>query len=123
MIRFVKIKFGLGPLTLNELTPEEAAQYLEAVQRHSSRGSIPVMVEEPNIIPTPEDESEDGSEEENEGNSLESERESEEESEPSDIRGSEEDNARNSENSERGVKKRVSQVPHPHEVVGVVVRR
>ena len=44
------------------------------------------MVEEPNIIPTPDDESEDGSEEENEGNSVESERESEEESESSDIK-------------------------------------
>ncbi|KAI9551150.1 hypothetical protein GHT06_005024 [Daphnia sinensis] len=65
-------------LTLNEQTPEEAAQYLEAAQRHSSRGSIPVMVEEPNIIPTPDDESEDGSEKENEGNSEKSERESEE---------------------------------------------
>ena len=54
--------FGLGPLTLNELTPEEAAN-LEAAQRHSSRESIPVIVEEPNIIPTPDDESEDGSEE------------------------------------------------------------
>lgn len=101
MIRFVKIKFGLGPLTLNELTPEEAAQYLEAAQRHSSRGSIPVMVEEPNIIPTPDDESEDGSEEENERNSVESEREIEEESEQSDIRGSEEENEGNSEKSER----------------------
>jgi hypothetical protein len=100
LIRFVKIKFGLGPLTLNELTPEEAAQYLEAAQRHSSRGSIPVMVEEPNIIPTPDDESEDGSEEENEENSVESEREIEEESEESDIRGSEEDNEGNSEKSE-----------------------
>jgi hypothetical protein len=66
LISFVKIKFGLGPLTLNELTPEEAAQYMKAAQRHSSRGSIPVMVEEPNIIPTPDDESENGSEEENE---------------------------------------------------------
>jgi hypothetical protein len=100
LIRFVKIKFGLGPLSLNELTPEEAAQYLEAAQRHSSRGSIPVMVEEPNIIPTPDDESEDGSEEENEENSVESEREIEEESEESDIRGSEEDNEGNSEKSE-----------------------
>jgi hypothetical protein len=97
LIRFVKIKFGLGPLTLNELTPEEAAQYLEAAQRHSSRGSIPVMVEEPNIIPTPDDESEDGSEEENEGNSVESEREIEEESKQSDIRGSEEGNGGNNE--------------------------
>ena len=82
MICFVIIIFGLGPLTLNELTPEEVAN-LEAAQRHSSRGSIPVMVEEPNIIPTPDDESEDGredgSEDENEGNSVESERESEEE--------------------------------------------
>jgi hypothetical protein len=72
LICFVTIIFGLGPLTLNELTPEEAAN-LEAAQRHSSRGSIPVMVEEPNIIPTPDDESEDGSEEENEGNSVEGE--------------------------------------------------
>ncbi|KAI9565252.1 hypothetical protein GHT06_009035 [Daphnia sinensis] len=39
------------------------------------------MVEEPNIIPTPDDESEDRSEEENERNSVESERESEEEHE------------------------------------------
>ena len=99
-ICFVIIIFGLGPLTLNELTPEEAAQYLEAAQRHSSRGSIPVMVEEPKIIPTPDVESEDGSEEENEGNSVESKRESEEESEPSDIRGSEEENEGNIEQSE-----------------------
>ncbi|KAK4027890.1 hypothetical protein OUZ56_017031 [Daphnia magna] len=90
-----------GSLTLNELTPEEAAQYLEAAQQHSSRGSIPVMVEEPNIIPTPDDESEDVSEEENERNSVESEREIEEESEQSDIRGSEEENEGNSEKSER----------------------
>ena len=100
MICFVTIIFGLGPLTLNELTPEEAAQYMKAAQRHSSRGSIPVMVEEPKIIPTPDVESEDGSEEENEGNSVESKRESEEESEPSDIRGSEEENEGNIEQSE-----------------------
>ena len=94
LICFVTIIFGLGP------TPEEAAN-LEAAQRYSSRESIPVMVEEPNIIPTPDDESEDGSEEENEGNSVESERESEEESEPSDIRGSEEENEGNIEQSEK----------------------
>ncbi|EFX71794.1 hypothetical protein DAPPUDRAFT_111351 [Daphnia pulex] len=90
------------PIWPNVLTiQDEAAQYLEAAQRHSSRGSIPVMVEEANIISTPGDESEDGSEEENERNSVESERKIEEESEHSDIRGSEEKNEGKIEKNER----------------------
>ncbi|KAI9551175.1 hypothetical protein GHT06_005952 [Daphnia sinensis] len=93
------------PIRPDALTiKEEAAQYLEAAQRHSSRGSIPVMVEEPNIIPTPDDESEDKSEKENEGNSEKSERESEEGNEGNgekSERESEEGNEGNGEKSER----------------------
>jgi hypothetical protein len=42
-------------LDLNKLTPEEGTQAIEVTHRNSSRGSIPVIVEEANLIPTPDD--------------------------------------------------------------------
>jgi hypothetical protein len=45
----------LGWLDLNKLTPEEGTQAIEVTHRNSSRGSIPVIVEEANLIPTPDD--------------------------------------------------------------------
>jgi hypothetical protein len=45
----------LGGLDLNKLTPEEGTQAIEVTHRNSSRGSIPVIVEEANLIPTPDD--------------------------------------------------------------------
>jgi hypothetical protein len=44
----------LGVLDLNKLTPEEGTQAIEVTHRNSSRGSIPVIVEEANLIPTPD---------------------------------------------------------------------
>jgi hypothetical protein len=103
----------LGGLDLNKLTPEEGTQKIEVTHRNSSRGSIPVIVEEANLIPTPDDddnehgigeESEEvggKSDEESEEGGGKSNEESEEGGGKSDEE-SEEDEGKSDEESEEG---------------------
>ncbi|EFX65308.1 hypothetical protein DAPPUDRAFT_333307 [Daphnia pulex] len=48
----------IGAFDLNKLTPEGGFT-VDNMHRISSRGSIPVALEEPNLVPTPDDDSDD----------------------------------------------------------------
>jgi hypothetical protein len=90
----------LGGLDLNKLTPEEGTQAIEVTHRNSSRGSIPVIVEEANLIPTPDDDDNGhGIGEESEEVGGKSNEESEEDEGKSDE-DSEEDEGKSDEESE-----------------------